>query len=89
MRNKQDLLFLGIGIALAGALIVALFYSISFLLLKINTALNIDMNNNNRLIRIDLGSLKSIQIGEKAESAVETMEATVNGAVKKDFGITD
>jgi hypothetical protein len=66
MRNKQDILFLGTGIALTGALIIALFYSISFLLLKINTALNIDMSNNNRLIRINLGSLKNIQIMEEA-----------------------
>ncbi len=74
MKNKQDILFLAIGIALFCALMLSAFYSISFLVFKINAALSVDVGNNDRLVRIDLESLKNIQIAEEAESATEIKE---------------
>lgn len=57
------------------------FYSISFLISKINAALNIDVGNNDKLIRINLESLKNIQIAEEAENAIKINNATTTNSV--------
>ena len=88
MKNKQDLLFLVIGALLFCALILASFYSISFLISKINAALIIDVGSSNRLIRIDLENLKNIQIAEEAESAIKINNATTtNDLIEENAGM--
>lgn len=81
MRNKQDLLFLVIGISLFSILIIAGFYSFSFLALKINTALNTETENNNQLVRINFESLKNIQIANEAKNAININNATTTNNV--------
>ena len=88
MKNKQDLLFLIIGILLFCALILAIFFSISFLFSKINAALNINVGGSDKLVRIDLESLKNIQIAEEAESAIKINNATTtNDLIEENAGM--
>lgn len=65
---------------------VLAFYTISFLVAKMNMALNIDVGDDNRLVRINLESLKNIQIVEEAGSETEIKEET-NNALEENSGI--
>lgn len=65
---------------------VLAFYTISFLVAKMNMALNIDVGDDNRLVRINLESLKNIQIVEEAENAIE-INKEINGALDENIGI--
>lgn len=71
MKNKRDLLFLIIGVSLFCILMVVAFYSISFLIAKMNTALNVDVRNSDKLVRVNLESLKNIQIVEEVRNETE------------------
>lgn len=65
---------------------VLAFYTISFLVAKMNAALNIDVEDDNRLVRIELESLKNIQIAEEAGSETEIKEET-NDALDENIEI--
>ena len=60
MKSKRDILFLTISASLIIIGIIFVVYAINFLVIKINTALNIGLAEDQKVVRINFEGLKKI-----------------------------
>ena len=60
MKSKSDILFLTISVSLIIIGIIFVVYAINFLVIKINTALNIGLAEDQKVVRINFEGLKKI-----------------------------
>ena len=60
MKSKSDILFLTISASLIIIGIIFVVYAINFLVIKINTALNIGLAEDQKVVRINFEGLKKI-----------------------------